>query len=138
MVFGARITLTSPDPSASITNPHNEHEHSHTHTAFSESHTVTFSAHKSSTSSAPTLNIPKSDEKSESETSTLHDSSPESFEQRIKATIDSVPLYDNNDPNDYQQELVQTEQKKNEDAENERNESIELEATKNDVSKDEL
>lgn len=84
------------------------------------------------------MKFPKSDDETESESSTPHESLPESFEQRIKATIDSVPLYDNNDSDDVNEEIVQPEQKTNGDAENGPNESVELDPSENDVSKDEL
>lgn len=85
MAFGARITLTSPDPSSSTTNPHNEHEN----TVFSESQTVTYNAQKSSSSSSST----------ESSAASLDNESiemPIDLNQRVKATIDSVSPYDSN------------------------------------------
>lgn len=96
MASGARITLTSPDPSSNNAPPHTEHEHM----IFSESDsdTVTFSAHKhkhnemashdaslsSSSSSANTLAI------DESTASTDVHSHP----QKVKITIDSVAPYE--------------------------------------------
>lgn len=144
MVFGARITLTSPDPSAPITNPHNEHEHEHNHkhTAFSESHTVTFNAYKSSTSPSSLTESESDHEFKSDKSSTPDDFSSELKKQRVKATIDSVPLYDNNDSNDDDtQQSDQIVQQTNEDAINEQPEiieSIKLDSSKNDIAKDEL
>lgn len=106
MASGARITLTSPDPTSNNAPEHTEHEHM----LFSESDsdTVTFNAHKhnemashdaSSPSSIPfnTLGI------DESTTSSVH-----SHPQKVKITIDSVAPYEtdsNVDSNDVEEKI---------------------------------
>lgn len=75
---GAQITLTSPDPSSiysSTSNTHNEH----THTVTSETDSVTFNAHLITTT------IP-----SQSDSGIVI-----APMQRVTATIDSVPPYEN-------------------------------------------
>lgn len=90
MASGARITLTSPDPSSN--NAHADTEH----TIFSESDsdTVTFNAHDKKTASdgdAPSisLNTIEIDESA----STSKPSHP----QKVKITIDSVAPYETDD-----------------------------------------
>lgn len=98
MASGARITLTSPDPSSNNSPEHNEHKPM----IFSESDsdTVTFNAHKhkynemashdASSSSAPSSSISFNTlETDESTTSPVR-----SHPQKVEITIDSVAPYE--------------------------------------------
>ena len=91
MASGARIILTSPDPSSNNAPPDTEHEN----TIFSETDTdtVTFTAHDKQTAShdddttaSDSINSVETDESA---------SSVKSHPQKVKITIDSVPPYAN-------------------------------------------
>lgn len=88
---GARIILTSPDPSSNNAPPDTEHEN----TIFSETDTdaVTFNAHDKQTAShdVPSFVSANSIETSDESAAT----SAESHPQKVKITIDSVPPYAN-------------------------------------------
>lgn len=83
MASGARITLTSPDPSS--TNAHQDTEHKNT--VFSDTDTVTFNTHEMF------MSLNDDDASSVSITSNLI----ETDEQHVKVTIDSVAPYNNID-----------------------------------------
>lgn len=112
MASGARITLTSPDPTSNNAPEHTEHEHM----IFSESDsdTVTFNAHKHNemaSHDAPPSSIPlKSLDIDESTTSSVR-----SHPQKVKITIDSVAPYEsdsnienNNNNDDDVEEKIQS------------------------------
>lgn len=89
---GARIILTSPDPSSNNALPDTEHES----TIFSETHTdtVTFNAHdKETTSSNDDDKTPSSVSSMDSDESASTVQS-QSHRQKIKITIDLVPPYE--------------------------------------------
>lgn len=90
MASGARIILTSPDPSSNNAHPDIEHEN----TIFRETDTdtVTFNAHDTQTASndAPTSVSSNSIETDES-------APLQSHPQKVKITIDSVAPYANDE-----------------------------------------
>lgn len=90
MASGARIILTSPDPSSNNAHPDTEHEN----TIFSETDTdtVTFSANDKETHASNYVSSSVSTNSIETDESA---SSVESHPQKVKITIDSVPPYAN-------------------------------------------
>lgn len=87
MASGARIALTSPDPSS-------KNEHADTeHTIFSESDsdTVTFNAHDKETASSDAPSVSSKPIETD-ESASIH-----SHPQNVKITIDSVAPYEETD-----------------------------------------
>lgn len=92
MASGARIILTSPDPSSNNALPDIEHEN----TIFSEteSDTVTFNAHDKETTSH---DADASSSVSSNSIETDESASAQSHPQKVKITIDSVAPYENDE-----------------------------------------
>lgn len=93
MASGARIILTSPDPSANNALPDIEHDN----TIFSETDTdtVTFNAHDKQTASNDAPSSVSSNSIETDESAPL-----QSHPQKVKITIDSVAPYEEIEEND--------------------------------------
>lgn len=104
MASGARITLTSPDPSSDIASQHIEHEHM----IFSESDSdaVTFNAHDNEMATPDDASSSVSSNSIEIDAEALKHSHP----QKVKITIDSVAPYelDYDDDGDVNDEIQST------------------------------
>lgn len=133
MASGARIILTSPDPSSNNAPPDIEHEN----TIFSETKTdtVTFTAHDKQTESndddataSDSINSVETDESA---------SSVESQPQKVKITIDSVPPYANDKATESTNHIgIEESERDSIEHTNDLNEAMSKENEKNDGDED--